>query len=65
MSYLRVNSFAIVSEKIVANLRSVLYKKLISLEIPFFEERRVGELTSRISNDVTQIQGVMSITLAE
>ncbi|KAA3637843.1 MAG: ATP-binding cassette domain-containing protein, partial [Bacteroidetes bacterium] len=62
---LRVNLFAIVSEKSVANLRSDLYKKLISLEIPFFEERRVGELTSRISNDVTQIQGVMSITLAE
>lgn len=65
LSYLRVILFAIVSEKSVANLRSDLYKKLISLEIPFFEERRVGELTSRISNDVTQIQGVMSITLAE
>jgi ABC-type multidrug transport system fused ATPase/permease subunit len=64
-SFLRVNLFAIVSEKSVANLRRDLYKKLISLEIPFFEERRVGELTSRISNDVTQVQGVMSLTLAE
>jgi ATP-binding cassette subfamily B protein len=65
VSYLRVILFAIVSEKSVANLRQDLYQKLVSLEIPFFEERRVGELTSRISNDVTQIQGVMSITLAE
>lgn len=64
-SYFRVNLFAVVSEKSVANLRGDLYRKLISLEIPFFEERRVGELTSRISNDVTQVQGVMSITLAE
>lgn len=64
-SYLRVILFAIVSEKSVANLRRDLYQKLISLEIPFFEERRVGELTSRISNDVTQVQGVMAMTLAE
>lgn len=64
-SYFRVNLFAIVSEKSIANLRRDLYKKLLTLEIPFFEERRVGELTSRISNDVTQVQGVMSITLAE
>ena len=64
-SYIRVQLFAIVSEKSVANLRRDIYQKLISLPIPFFEERRVGELTSRISNDVAAVQGVMSITLAE
>jgi len=65
MSYLRVQLFAQVSEKSMALLRTELYEKLITLPIPFFEERRVGELSSRLTNDVTQVQGIVSITLAE
>lgn len=65
LSYFRVQLFAIVSEKSMALLRKQLYQKMVSLPITFFEERRVGELTSRITNDVTQVQGVVSITLAE
>jgi ATP-binding cassette subfamily B protein len=65
MSFWRVNLFAIVSERGMANLRSDIYEKLIGLSIPFFEQRRVGELTSRITNDVTQVQNVISVTIAE
>lgn len=64
-SYLRVWLFAIVSERSMANLRQDLYQQLITLGIPFLEKRRVGEVTSRLTNDVTQIQSVVSITLAE
>lgn len=64
-SYLRVRIFTYVSEKSMAALRRDLYRHLISLGIPFLEQRRVGELTSRITNDVTQVQGVISTTLAE
>jgi len=64
-SYLRVRLFAYVSEKSMASLRTDLYNKLITLNIPFLEQRRVGELTSRITNDVTQVQNVVSVTLAE
>lgn len=64
-SYLRVQLFAVVSERSMALLRKDLYEKLITLGIPFFEERRVGEITSRMTSDVTQVQGVVSITLAE
>jgi ABC-type multidrug transport system fused ATPase/permease subunit len=64
-SYFRVRLFTYVSEKSMASLRQDLYKSLISLGIPFMEKRRVGELTSRITNDVTQVQGVISVTLAE
>jgi len=38
---------------------------MITQQISFFEERRVGELTSRITADVEQLQTVFSITLAE
>lgn len=65
LSFLRVRLQAIVSEKSMALLRQDLFKKILSLNIPFFEQRRVGELTSRITNDVTQIQGVFALTLAE
>ena len=64
-SYFRVRLFTYVSEKSMTALREDLYKSLISLGIPFMEKRRVGELTSRITNDVTQVQGVISVTLAE
>lgn len=65
MSYLRVQLFAQVSEKSMADLRTDLYRKLVSLPISFLEERRVGELTSRMTSDVTEVQSVVSVTLAE
>jgi len=64
-SYTRVWLFAIISEKGMANIRKSFYNKLISLPITFFEENRVGELTSRSASDVQQLQDAISITLAE
>lgn len=65
LSYFRIRLFAIVSEKSMATLRKDLFKNMISLSIPWIEEQRVGELTSRITNDVTQIQGALATTVAE
>ena len=65
LSFLRVRLQAVVSERAMAKLRKDLYGKMLRLRIPFFESSRVGELTSRITNDITQIQGVFSLTLAE
>ncbi|MBC6993500.1 ABC transporter transmembrane domain-containing protein [Neolewinella lacunae] len=65
LSFLRVRLQAEVSERAMASLRKDLYTKILRLNIPFFESNRVGELTSRITNDISQIQGVFSLTLAE
>ena len=65
LSYFRTYYFAIVSEKGMADLRKDLYEKIITQPVAFFEEKRVGELTSRITADVEQLQSVFSITLAE
>ena len=65
LSYFRIRLFAIVSEKSMASLRKDLFKNMISLPIPWIEDQRVGELTSRITNDVTQIQGALATTVAE
>ena len=65
LSFLRVRLQAEVSERAMGSLRKDLYAKILRLRIPFFERTRVGELTSRITNDITQIQGIFSLTLAE
>jgi ATP-binding cassette, subfamily B, bacterial MsbA len=49
-----------VGERIVLNLRTTLYQRLQELSLDFFANRRVGELVSRISNDVTQVRSVLT-----
>ncbi|MBK6931228.1 MAG: ATP-binding cassette domain-containing protein [Saprospirales bacterium] len=64
-SYLRVMMFAIVSEKGTADVRKALYQRLISLPIVFFEKSRVGELVSRLTNDVEKLYNTFYFILAE
>jgi ABC transporter fused permease/ATP-binding protein len=64
-SYLRVWLFAVVTEKSMADIRKQLYNRIIAMPIPFFDQHRVGELISRITSDVTQLQETISLTLAE
>lgn len=64
-SYFRVVLFNNVTEKALAFLRQDTYNHLIQLPLKFFEQRRVGELNSRISADITLLQETMTTTLAE
>lgn len=64
-SFLRVYVFAIVSQKVSADIRRYVFDKLVSLPIQFFEKNRVGDLISRITSDVSSFQNVLSLTLAE
>jgi ABC-type multidrug transport system fused ATPase/permease subunit len=65
LSFFRIYTFAQVSEKSMRDVRQTLYAKIITMPIFHFEKRRVGELMSRITSDITQLQDVLSITLAE
>ena len=58
-------SFAKVGESAVVALRRDLYSRLISLPMRFFGEHRVGELSSRLSNDLAQIQDTLTFTCAQ
>ncbi|WP_372751366.1 ABC transporter ATP-binding protein [Labilibaculum sp.] len=64
-SYFRIILFVNVTEKSLAALRQASYAHLIKLPLQFFEKRRVGELNSRISSDVIQLQETMTSTLAD
>lgn len=47
------------------DIRVALYERLVRLPMTFFDQRRTGELISRITSDVTMLQDTFSITLAE
>ncbi|RAK65956.1 ABC transporter ATP-binding protein [Hymenobacter edaphi] len=64
-SFGRIFFFSRVSEFSVRDIRRTLYQKLVTLPIPFFEQRRVGEITSRLTSDVANIQDTFTLTLAE
>lgn len=64
-SFLRVYTFSNVSERSLADLRHAVYEKIIWLPQTFFDSRRVGELISRITSDVSTLQDAFSFMLAE
>ena len=64
-SYFRIFLFVRVAEKTLADLRQSTYNHLIKLPMKFFQQRRVGELNSRISSDITLLQDALTTTLAE
>ena len=64
-SFFRIKWFVEVAEKGLADIRSDTYHKLITLPMNFFSQRRVGELNSRLSSDLSQIQDAITTTLAE
>jgi subfamily B ATP-binding cassette protein MsbA len=51
-----------ISQRIVADFRQHLFAHLHTLSVSFFARRRTGELLSRLMNDVTVIQSVVTET---
>lgn len=64
-SFFRLSLFVNFTENTLANLRLALYSNLVKLPMSFFSQKRVGELNSRISSDITQIQDTLTSTIAE
>ncbi len=64
-SFIRVYTFSIVTERGMADVRKSIYKKIIWMPMTFFDNKRVGELMSRMVSDTETLQGAFSFTLAE
>lgn len=64
-SFMRVYLFTYVGEYALADMRKEVYRKMITMPMNFFAQRRVGELSSRISADLSQIQEAVTGMLAE
>lgn len=64
-SYFRIYLFVNYTENTLASLRQAVYAHLISLPMSFFVQQRVGDLNSRMSADISQIQDTLTTTIAE
>jgi len=65
LSFVQVWLITSVAEKVIAKLRSQLFAHLVRLSPGFFAEQRTGELTSRLSTDLTLLQSVMTYQSTE
>ena len=63
-NYLRSYSLAVVGEGVVADLRKSVYARIVQLPLPFFDQRRTGEITSRLTSDASVIQTTVSSAVA-
>lgn len=64
-SFFRTRIFVEVTEKTLADIRQSTYNHLIKLPMSFFAKRRVGELNSRISSDISLLQDSLTSTLSD
>lgn len=53
------------TERVIASLRSRLFSNIVSLPLSVLTARRVGELSSRLSSDLTQIQETFSFSFLQ
>ena len=65
LSFFHSLSFATVGQRSLVDLRRDTYARLISLPMTFFAQLRVGELASRLSSDLIQIEDTLITILPQ
>ncbi|HZY42621.1 MAG TPA: ABC transporter transmembrane domain-containing protein [Anaerolineae bacterium] len=58
--FVRAYQLQFIGERVMADLRLRLFEHLQSLSLSFFNERRTGELVSRLTNDVSTVRALMT-----
>ena len=64
-SYVSSNLMADVGQRVVTDLRNALYRHILGQSAGFFAQRTTGQLMSRITNDVGQVQQAVSETVGD
>jgi ABC transporter fused permease/ATP-binding protein len=57
--WFRHYSLSWLGERVVADLRGLVFDRLLTLPLAWFHERRSGELVGRLASDVTVVEGIM------
>jgi len=65
LSFFHSLSFATAGQRCLVDLRRDTYARLISLPMTFFAQRRVGELASRLSSDLIQMEDTLITVLPQ
>jgi ATP-binding cassette, subfamily B, bacterial len=53
-----------VGERVVADLRSAIYRRVVRMDPMFYETTRVGEVLSRLTADTTLVQAISGVNLS-
>ncbi len=64
-SYFSTVWFYSCGERALVDLRRDTFSRMIGMSMTFFSERRVGELSSRMTSDLTLIQETFTMTVAQ
>lgn len=54
-----------VGQKVVRDVRKLVYEKLQTLSLDYFTQKRSGELVSRVTNDVKLVENAVSYALTD
>jgi subfamily B ATP-binding cassette protein MsbA len=65
LNFVQVYVLGSTAERIIARIREDLFAHLVRLSPGFFTERRTGELTSRLTADISVLQTVLSHYISE
>ena len=60
----RYTLISVAGERAVARIREQLFARILDQEIGFFDQRRTGELTSRLSSDTSVLQSAVSANIS-
>jgi ATP-binding cassette subfamily B protein len=61
---MRYYLFTTAGERVVTRLRQDLFGSLMAQDVGFFDERKTGELTNRLSSDTTVLQNTVSVNIS-
>src|SRR5882757_11124027 len=51
-------------ERVVADLRTAVYRRVVRIDPMFYETTRVGEVLSRLTTDTTLVQAISGVNLS-
>ena len=54
-----------IGQRVVRDLRDQLFRHTLDQSADFFSQRTTGQLMSRVTNDVTQVQQAVSETIGD
>ena len=63
-AYVQTYFLGTTGEGIVYDLRTQLYDRMITLSLAYYNRHRVGEMMSRISNDVTMVRTMLTTNVS-
>jgi subfamily B ATP-binding cassette protein MsbA len=64
-NFIRSYLLSIAGEGVVADLRRSVFDRVIRLGVPFFDQRKTGEITSRLTADAAVVQETVSNAVAQ